>query len=169
MSEREFEPVRIAVMTVSDTRTYEDDRSGALLVERLEGAGHELVERAIVKDELEQIVAQLRRWMADERVQVVLSTGGTGITARDVSPEALAAVATKEIPGFGELFRWLSYEEIGTSTIQSRAAAAICDKTLVFVLPGSPGACRTAWDKILIKQLDVRHRPCNFVELFERL
>ena len=169
MSEREFEPVRIAVMTVSDTRTHDDDRSGAVLIERLEGAGHELVERAIVKDELEQIVAQLRRWMADERVQVVLSTGGTGITARDVSPEALAAVATKEIPGFGELFRWLSYEEIGTSTIQSRAAAAICDKTLVFVLPGSPGACRTAWDKILIKQLDVRHRPCNFVELFERL
>lgn len=169
MSQREFEPVRIAVMTVSDTRTHDDDRSGALLIERLEGAGHELVDRAIVKDELELIIAQLRRWIEDERVQVVLSTGGTGITARDVSPEALAAVATKEIPGFGELFRWLSYEEIGTSTIQSRAAAAICAKTLVFVLPGSPGACRTAWDKILIKQLDVRHRPCNFVELFDRL
>lgn len=169
MSEREFEPVRIAVMTVSDTRTFDDDRSGAVLVERLEGAGHELVDRVIVKDELEQIVAQLRRWMADERVQVVLSTGGTGITARDVSPEALDTVATKAIPGFGELFRWLSFEEIGTSTIQSRAAAAICDKTLVFVLPGSPGACRTAWDKILIKQLDVRHRPCNFVELFDRI
>ena len=169
MSEREFEPLRIAVLTVSDTRTEADDRSGALLVERLGAAGHELAARVIVRDELEHIIAQLRTWIADDQVQVVVATGGTGITARDVSPEALAAVATKPIPGFGELFRWLSYEEIGTSTIQSRSVAALCGQTLVFMLPGSPGACRTAWDKILIKQLDVRHRPCNFAELLDRV
>ena len=157
------------MLTVSDTRTEADDRSGALLVERLGAAGHELAARVIVRDELAQIIAQLRTWIADDGIQVVIATGGTGITARDVSPEALAAVATKPIPGFGELFRWLSYEEIGTSTIQSRSVAALCEQTLVFMLPGSPGACRTAWDKILIKQLDVRHRPCNFAELLDRV
>lgn len=165
----EFQPVRVAVMTVSDTRTLADDRSGALLVERLESAGHELAARAIVRDELEAIRSQLRSWITDPRVQVVLATGGTGVTARDVTPEALAPLATKAIPGFGELFRWLSYAEIGTSTIQSRAEAALCSQTLVFALPGSPGACRTAWDKILAQQLDRRHKPCNFVELFDRL
>ena len=169
MSTPEFEPVHIAVMTVSDTRTIDDDRSGALLVERLEGAGHQLAARTIVRDELDAIVAQLRAWIAAPEIQVVLTTGGTGITARDVTPEALAAVTSKAIPGFGELFRMLSFEEIGTSTIQSRAAAAICEQTLVFALPGSPGACRTAWDKILATQLDVRHRPCNFIELLPRV
>lgn len=162
-------PVRIAVMAVSDTRTLADDRSGAVLVERLQAAGHELVGRTVVRDEIGLIRAQLCRWIAEPRVQVVLVTGGTGITARDVTPEALAPLISKPIPGFGELFRWLSYAEIGTSTIQSRAEAAICDKTLVFVLPGSPSACKTAWDKILVSQLDSRHKPCNFPELFERL
>ena len=169
MSEATMVPVRIAVMTVSDTRTLADDRSGALLVERLQAAGHELVGRSIVRDEIGLIRAQLRRWIAEPTVQVVLATGGTGITARDVTPEALAPLVSKPIPGFGELFRWLSYAEIGTSTIQSRAEAAICDKTLVFVLPGSPNACKTAWDKILAAQLDSRHKPCNFPELFGRL
>jgi molybdopterin adenylyltransferase len=169
MSERAFVPVRVAVLTVSDTRTLADDRSGAVLIEGLEAAGHELVERAIVRDELTLIREQLRAWIAAPQVQVVLATGGTGITARDVTPEALAPLVSKAIPGFGELFRWLSYAEIGTSTIQSRAEAAICDTTLVFVLPGSPNACKTAWDQILAAQLDIRHKPCNFVELLERL
>ncbi|MFO7567228.1 MAG: molybdenum cofactor biosynthesis protein B [Enhygromyxa sp.] len=162
-------PVRIAVLTVSDTRTLADDRSGAALVERLEAAGHELVARVIVHDEINLIRGQLRRFIAEPRVQVVLVTGGTGVTARDVTPEALAPLVSKPIPGFGELFRWLSYAEIGSSTIQSRAEAALCDKTLVFLLPGSPGACKTAWDKILITQLDSRHKPCNFPALFGRL
>lgn len=165
----ELSPVHIAVMTVSDTRTLDDDRSGALLVERLEGAGHQLAGRAIVADDVEAIRAQLQAWISADEVEVVLATGGTGITARDVTPEALAPLVTKAIPGFGELFRWLSYAEIGTSTIQSRATAGLCGRTLVFALPGSPGACKTAWDKILAQQLDVRHKPCNFPDLFERL
>lgn len=162
-------PVRIAVMTVSDTRTLADDRSGAALIERLEAAGHELVARTVVRDEVGLVRAQLRRWIAEPEVQVVLATGGTGITARDVTPEALAPLISKPIPGFGELFRWLSFAEIGASTIQSRAEAALCSKTLVFLLPGSTGACLTAWDKILSTQLDSRHEPCNFVSLFDRL
>ncbi|NVB37551.1 molybdenum cofactor biosynthesis protein B [Pseudenhygromyxa sp. WMMC2535] len=169
MSERAFLPVQIAVLTVSDTRSFADDRSGALLVERLESAGHRLAARELVRDDPGAIRAQLAAWIQDEHVQVVLVTGGTGITARDGTPEALAPLVSKPIPGFGELFRWLSYEEIGTSTIQSRAEAALCERTLVFLLPGSTGACRTAWDRILASQLDIRHKPCNFVELFERL
>lgn len=161
--------VAIAVLTVSDTRTLADDRSGAVLVELLEQAGHRLVARAIVLDELVLIRERLRAWIADPEIQVVLVTGGTGVTARDVTPEALAPLVSKAIPGFGELFRWLSYAEIGTSTIQSRADAALCDKTLVFLLPGSPNACRTAWTKILAQQLDSRHKPCNFVELLPRM
>ena len=161
--------VRMAVLTVSDTRTLADDRSGAVLVELLEQAKHRLVARAILRDEPELIRERLRAWIADEEIEVVLVTGGTGLTARDVSPEALAPLISKPIPGFGELFRWLSYAEIGTTTIQSRAEAALCGKTLVFLLPGSPNACRTAWTKILAQQLDSRHRPCNFVELFDRL
>ena len=169
MAEQEFVPMRIAVLTVSDTRTLADDRSGAVLVERLASAGHTLAAREIVPDELDAIQNQLEAWIADEGVDVVLSTGGTGLTARDVSPEALEPLITKSIPGFGALFRWLSYEEIGTSTIQSRAVAGLCGRTFVFVLPGSPGACRTAWDRILVQQLDIRHRPCNFPELLDRL
>ena len=169
MSEPSFIPVNIAVLTVSDTRTLADDRSGQLIVDTLGGVGHHIAARVIVKDNRELIREQLEAWIRDPAIEVVITTGGTGVTPRDVTPEALAPLITKPIPGFGELFRWLSYAEIGTSTIQSRAEAALCGKTLVFLLPGSPNACRTAWTKILAQQLDSRHRPCNFVELFDRL
>jgi molybdenum cofactor biosynthesis protein B len=164
-----FRPVRIAVLTVSDTRTFADDRSGDRLVERLSSAGHLLAARAIVKDDADLIAAQLERWIDDPEVEVVLTTGGTGVTGRDVTPEALARIWDKEIPGFGELFRWLSYQSIGTSTIQSRATAGVARGTYVFALPGSTGAVTDAWDGILASQLDIRHKPCNFVELLPRL
>jgi len=164
-----FRPVRIAVLTVSDTRTLADDRSGDRLVERLTAAGHILADRAVVRDEVAAIVALLDQWIDDPDVDVVLTTGGTGVTGRDVTPEALARVWDKEIPGFGELFRWLSYQSIGTSTIQSRATAGVARGTYVFALPGSTGAVSDAWDGILKDQLDIRHRPCNFVELMPRL
>lgn len=166
---RPFVPVRIAVMTVSDTRTPETDTSGDTLVERLTSAGHVLADRRIVKDDMEAITGQLRAWIADPEVEVVISTGGTGVTGRDVTPEAFAAVWEKEIAGFGELFRMLSYEKIGTSSLQSRATAGVAGGTYLFALPGSPGACRDGWDGILKYQLDYRHRPCNFVELLPRL
>ncbi|MBO9623274.1 MAG: molybdenum cofactor biosynthesis protein B [Sphingomonas sp.] len=164
-----FRPVRIAVLTVSDTRTLADDRSGDRLVERLTSAGHELADRAIVRDDADLIVARLHAWIDDPQVDVILTTGGTGVTGRDVTPEALARVWDKEIPGFGELFRWLSYQTIGTSTIQSRATAGVARGTYVFALPGSTGAVTDAWDLILKDQLDSRHKPCNFVELMPRL
>ena len=167
--DRPFLPVRIAVLTVSDTRTLADDRSGDTLVQRLTDAGHELADRAIVKDDVDAIEARLRAWVADPEVDVVLSTGGTGVTGRDTTPEAFHAVYDKEIPGFGELFRWLSYEKIGTSTIQSRATGGVAGGTYLFALPGSTGACKDAWDGILATQLDSRFRPCNFVELMPRL
>lgn len=166
---RPFVPVNIAVLTVSDTRTPADDRSGDVLVERLVAAGHRLAARAIVRDERAAIAGRLRAWVADPGVDVVITTGGTGVTGRDVTPEALADVAEKDIPGFGELFRQLSYPMIGTSTIQSRAAAGVAGGTYLFALPGSPGACRDGWDGILAHQLDSRYRPCNFVELLPRL
>jgi molybdenum cofactor biosynthesis protein B len=166
---RPFQPVRIAVMTVSDTRTEETDRSGATLVERLQESGHILAEKRIIPDEQQQIEAQLQRWIDDPNVDVVLSTGGTGVTGRDVTPEAFHAVYEKDIPGFGELFRMLSYQKIGTSTIQSRATAGVARGTYLFALPGSTGACKDAWDDILQWQLDSRHRPCNFAELIPRL
>ena len=169
MAEREFVPVHVAVLTVSDTRTIDNDTSGQLIVDRLEGAGHRIAGRTIVADNREAIRAQLEQWIADANVDVVIATGGTGVTPRDITPEAMAPLVSKPIPGFGELFRWISFEEIGTSTIQSRAEAALCDKTYVFLLPGSTGACRTAMDKILLKQLDIRTRPCNFVELMPRI
>ena len=164
-----FRPVRIAVLTVSDTRSLADDRSGDRLVERLTGAGHVLADRAIVRDDVERIVARLHGWIDDPQVDVVLTTGGTGVTGRDITPEALARVWDKEIPGFGELFRWLSYAKIGTSTIQSRATAGVARGTYLFALPGSTGAVTDAWDGILATQLDIRHKPCNFVELMPRL
>ena len=164
-----FAPVNVAVLTVSDTRTEETDRSGALLVERLKAAGHTLAEKTIVRDERGAIVAKLRQWIADPAVEVVLATGGTGVTGRDVTPEAFAEVYEKEIPGFGELFRMLSYKTIATSTIQSRATAGVAGGTYLFALPGSTGACRDAWDGILQAQLDIRHKPCNFAELLPRL
>ena len=164
-----FTPVNIAVLTVSDTRTAENDRSGDTLVERLTAAGHNLAARAIVRDDIDAIAAQFREWVDDAGVDVVISTGGTGVTGRDVTPEALHRVIDKHIAGFGELFRWLSYQTIGTSTIQSRADAGTAGGTYLFVLPGSPGACRDGWDGILKDQLDIRFRPCNFVELLPRL
>lgn len=169
MSERAFVPVSVAVLTVSDTRTLETDTSGGTAVSRLQDAGHVIAARHIVPDDLETIREQLRSFIADHDIDVVITTGGTGVTARDVTPEALAPLVTKPIPGFGELFRWISFREIGTSTIQSRAEAALCDTTYVFLLPGSTGAVRTAMDEILLPQLDIRHRPCNFVELLPRI
>lgn len=166
---RAFQPLRIAVLTVSDTRTAADDRSGDTLAERIQAAGHELTGRAIVRDDRAAIAAQLRQWIAEPAIEVVITTGGTGVTGRDVTPEALADVAEKPIPGFGELFRMLSHAKIGTSALQSRADAAVAGGTYLFCLPGSPGACRDGWDEILRFQLDIRHRPCNFAELLPRL
>ena len=166
---RAFIPVRIAVLTVSDTRGLADDRSGDALVERLESAGHILSGRYIERDDKAAIVARLHTWIDDPKVDVILTTGGTGVTGRDVTPEAVAQVQDKEIPGFGELFRWLSYQKIGTSTIQSRATACVARGTYIFALPGSTGAVKDAWDGILVTQLDSRFRPCNFVELMPRL
>ncbi len=168
-SQRPFVPVNIAVLTVSDSRTIDTDKSGNVLCERIEAAGHRVAERKLVSDDADAIVTALRAWVADPGIDVIISTGGTGVTGRDVTPEAVRAVAEKEIPGFGELFRWLSYAKIGTSTVQSRALAAVAHGTYVFALPGSPGACKDAWDDILVHQLDSRYRPCNFVELMPRL
>jgi len=164
-----FRPVRIAVLTVSDTRTAADDRSGDTLVERLTAAGHVLAARAIVRDDVPDLTRQLNAWIEDAEIDCVISTGGTGVTGRDVTPEAFAAVWDKEIPGFGELFRWLSFRTIGTSTVQSRATAGVARGTYLFALPGSTGAVKDGWDGILRDQLDSRHRPCNFVELMPRL
>ena len=166
---RAFIPVRIAVLTVSDTRGLADDRSGDALVERLESAGHILAGRYVERDDMSAIVARLHTWIEDPEIDVILTTGGTGVTGRDVTPEAVAQVQDKEIPGFGELFRWLSYQKIGTSTIQSRATACVARGTYIFALPGSTGAVKDAWDGILVTQLDSRFRPCNFVELMPRL
>lgn len=166
---RPFLPLNIAVMTVSDTRTLADDRSGATLIARIEAAGHRVAARVIVRDDRPAIEAQLRDWVIDPQIDVAISTGGTGVTGRDTTPEAFAAVWDKEIPGFGELFRMLSYQKIGTSTIQSRACAGVARGTYLFALPGSTGAVCDAWDDILQSQLDNRTRPCNFVELMPRL
>jgi molybdenum cofactor biosynthesis protein B len=166
---RTFKPVRIAVLTISDSRSAAEDTSGDLLVARLTGAGHVLADRALIRDDIDVIIARLHAWIDDPEVDVVISTGGTGVTGRDITPEALARVQDKEIPGFGELFRWLSYQTIGTSTIQSRATAGVARGTYIFALPGSTGAVKDGWDGILATQLDSRHRPCNFVELMPRL
>jgi molybdenum cofactor biosynthesis protein B len=171
MAENEpaFLPIRAAVLTVSDSRTLQTDTSGQLAVDRLTEAGHEIVHRELVPDDLETVRAAMKRFIEDPQVDVLITTGGTGVTRRDVTPEALAPLVTKPIPGFGELFRMLSYEEIGTSTIQSRAEAALCTETYVFVLPGSTGAVKTAMDRIVLQQLDSRHKPCNFVQLLPRI
>ena len=166
---RPFAPLNIAVLTVSDSRTTADDRSGDILAGRVESAGHNLAARTIVSDARTAIASQFNNWIDNPDIDVVISTGGTGVTGRDVTPEALADVGEKHIPGFGETFRWISYQKIGTSTIQSRAAAAVARGTYLFVLPGSPGACKDGWDGILRDQLDIRHRPCNFAELLPRL
>lgn len=163
-----FLPVNIAILTVSDTRRPKDDVSGNVLQERLIEAGHTLADRAIVRDDKDEIIAKLRQWIADPNVDVVIATGGTGLTGRDVTPEALESIYEKKIDGFGELFRMLSYQKIGTSTIQSRATGGVVGSTYVFALPGSPSACKDGWE-ILKSQLDVRFRPCNLVELMPRL
>jgi molybdenum cofactor biosynthesis protein B len=164
-----FQPLKLAVLTVSDTRTEETDKSGRTLKELASEGGHEVVTKVIVPDTQSKIEAQLRAWIEDPGVDVVITTGGTGVTPRDVTPEAVEAVSEKLIPGFGELFRQLSYEGIATSTIQSRAIAGTSKATYIFALPGSTGACRAGWEKILRFQLDIRHRPCNFAELLPRL
>ena len=166
---KEFIATRIAVLTVSDTRQMDEDKSGQTLVDRLERAGHTLVDRKIVADERNQIADQLRVWIADPNIDVVISTGGTGLTGRDVTVEAHRDVYEKEIDAFGTVFTIVSMQKIGTSAIQSRATAGVAGGTYLFALPGSPGACRDAWDEILEKQLDFRHRPCNFVEIMPRL
>ena len=166
---REFLPLQFGILTVSDSRTFETDTSGKLLVELIENDGHSVAKRDIVTDDLSAIISRLNDWIADTGIDAVLTTGGTGVTGRDTTPEALAAVWDKEIPGFGELFRWLSYESIGTSTIQSRATGGVAQGTYIFALPGSKGACRDGWEKILRYQFDSRHRPCNLVELMPRL
>lgn len=168
-SARTFRPINIAVLTVSDTRTLEDDTSGQILVDRIKAAGHHLVARAIERDDVPRIVARLNNWIDDRAVDCVITTGGTGLTGRDVTPEALDRIKDKDIPGFGELFRWVSFQTIGTSTIQSRACAVLARGTYVFALPGSNGAVKDGWDRVLCEQLDSRNRPCNFVELMPRL
>ena len=169
MSEREFIPLRIAVLTVSDSRTAADDRAGDLLAERLQAAGHALAGRALAPDDVHAVRARVSAWLVDPGVQVILTTGGTGVTGRDGTPEAVAPLLDKRIDGFGEMFRTLSYDSIGASTLQSRALGGVANRRYVFCLPGSPGACRDAWDKLLRPQLDHRTRPCNLVELMPRL
>lgn len=164
-----FKPVRIAVLTVSDTRALADDKSGGLLADRVTDAGHELADRAIVRDEVSQIRAKVQQWIADPQIDAVISTGGTGLTGRDVTPEAIRPLFDKEIDGFSVMMHMLSFEKVGTSTVQSRSLAGVAGGTYIFCLPGSPGACKDAWDGILQYQLDFRHRPCNFVEIMPRL
>ncbi|MBX3490532.1 molybdenum cofactor biosynthesis protein B [Parvibaculum sp.] len=166
---REFIALNIAVLTVSDSRTPETDTSGDVLVERIEKAGHKVAARRIVPDDTVHIRGQLMSWIADESIDAVISTGGTGLTGRDVTPEAFKSVYDKEIDGFSALFHRVSYEKIGTSTVQSRATAGVANGTFLFALPGSPGACKDGWDEILVHQLDHRYRPCNFVEIMPRL
>ena len=166
---RAFVPVAIAVMTVSDSRTLADDKSGDLLVQRITQAGHDVRARTIVTDDQEAIVSSLQGFIDDKTIDVVIATGGTGLTGRDVTPEAFRSIFDKELDGFGEMFRFLSFQKIGTSTLQSRAVAGVSGGTYLFALPGSPSACRDAWDDLLVHQLDYRHRPCNFVEIMPRL
>jgi molybdopterin adenylyltransferase len=166
---RQFVPLRITVLTVSDTRELADDKSGATLAERIEKAGHALADRAIVTDDVEKIRARVKAWIADPAVDVVITTGGTGFTGRDVTPEALEPLFEKRMDGFATMFLMVSAQKIGTSAIQTRATAGVAGATYIFCVPGSPGACRDAWDEILVHQLDYRYRPCNFVEIMPRL
>lgn len=168
-TERQFIPLNIAILTISDTRTEDSDKSGKVLVERLRETGHKLAEKMIVPDDVYQIRAAVSRWVAADDINVVITTGGTGVTGRDGTPEAVKPLLDKEIEGFGEVFRAVSYEQIKTSTLQSRALAGVANGTYVFCVPGSSGACRTAWDQVIAQQLDYRTRPCNLVELMPRL
>ena len=167
--ERSFIPVSIALLTISDTRSIKEDKSGDLLESKVLESGHILYDRKIIKDEILEIKKTSNKWIKNPKVEIIISTGGTGLTGRDVSPEAFREIFDKEIEGFGELFRYLSFKKIGTSTIQSRAIAGVSNGTYIFVLPGSPSACKDAWDDILLHQLDYRHKPCNFVEIMPRL
>ena len=166
---RQFVPLKVAVLTVSDTRSLADDKSGTTLAERIAKAGHVVADRAIVTDDVEMIRGRMRAWIADPVIDVIISTGGTGFTGRDVTPEAVEPLFEKRMEGFSTAFHMVSYPKIGSSTIQSRATAGVANATFIFCLPGSPGACRDAWDEILVHQLDYRYRPCNFVELMPRL
>jgi molybdenum cofactor biosynthesis protein B len=166
---KQFVPLKIAVLTVSDTRALADDKSGATLVERIERAGHILADRAIVTDDVRKIRAQVKKWIADKKIDVVITTGGTGFTGRDVTPEAVEPLFEKKMDSFATLFLLVSHAKIGTSAIQTRATAGVANATYIFCLPGSPGACKDAWDEILVYQLDYRYRPCNFVEILPRL
>ena len=166
---RDFQPVAIAVLTISDTRSRDDDKSGDLLAARIVDAGHNLAGRALVADDIDAIGQQVMDWCASGGVDAIITTGGTGLTGRDVTPEALRKIMDKEIDGFGEAFRWISWQKIGTSSMQSRALACVVKGVYVFALPGSPSACRDGWDELLVHQLDLRHRPCNFVEIMPRL
>tara|TARA_B000000609_G_C24003246_1_gene256102 strand:- start:43 stop:588 length:546 start_codon:yes stop_codon:yes gene_type:complete len=166
---RNFVPVKIAVLTISDTRSFKNDKSGDLLVSKITDAGHFLVKREITQDNIQKIKINLQQSIQDPDIDVVISTGGTGLTGRDVTPEAFRSIFDKEIEGFGEMFRYLSFQKIGTSTLQSRALAGVSGGTYLFALPGSPSACRDAWDDLLVHQLDYRHKPCNFVEIMPRL
>ena len=168
-SDKPFIPVRFAVLTVSDTRTLADDRSGDTLADRITGAGHHLADRQIVRDDIEAIRAVVRGWIADPQIDTVITTGGTGFTGRDVTPEAVEPLFEKRMEGFSAVFHRISYDKIGTSTIQSRATAGVANATFVFCLPGSTGACKDAWDGILVRQFDYRQTPCNFVEIMPRL
>jgi molybdenum cofactor biosynthesis protein B len=165
----QFIPLDIAVLTVSDTRTLKTDTSGQLLVDRLSEAGHRLADRALLIDDRDILTEQFKKWIADDKIQVIISTGGTGLTGRDITPEVITPLFDKEIPGFGELFRMISYKFIGTSTLQSRALGGIANGTYIFALPGSTGACKDGWDNILEEQLDARHGPCSFVGIMDRL
>lgn len=166
---RQFIPLNVAVLTVSDTRTAANDTSGDLIAERLQSAGHRVAARKLLRDDISTLRAQFQAWIGDAEIEAIVSTGGTGVTQRDITPEAVRPLITKPIPGFGELFRMLSYEEVGTSTIQSRAEAGIAGDTLVFLLPGSTGACRLGMDRIVLPQLDATHAPCNLTELLPRI
>ena len=168
-NEKPFVPVTFAVLTVSDSRVAADDKSGALLAERITAAGHVLADRTIVKDEVRAIRAKLRAWIKDKKIDAIVTTGGTGFTGRDVTPEAVEPLFEKRMDGFSIVFHRVSYEKIKSSTIQSRATAGVANSTYIFCLPGSPGACRDAWDEILVHQFDLRHKPCNFVEIMPRL
>jgi len=169
VNEKPFVPVSFAVLTVSDTRNLAEDKSGTTLAERIEAAGHKLAARAIVKDEIRAIRAKVRGWIKDKKIDAIVTTGGTGFTGRDVTPEAVEPLFEKRMDGFSIVFHRISYEKISSSTIQSRATAGVANATFIFCLPGSPGACRDAWDGILVHQFDLRHRPCNFVEIMPRL
>lgn len=169
MNDKPFVPVSFAVLTVSDTRDLAEDKSGALLAERIEAAGHKLADRAIVKDDVRKIRKKVRGWIKDKKIDAIITTGGTGFTGRDVTPEAVEPLFEKRMDGFSIVFHRVSYEKIKSSTIQSRATAGVANSTFIFCVPGSPGACRDAWDEILVHQFDLRHRPCNFVEIMPRL